>query len=112
MITALFVLLCGAALSGLWVWMQWRQRAAVMDDVRPYVHGALAALVLVTLVMSLDQNDPEHGWRLLAIFLTIATGMLLFLKRQRQHAFPGALMALHIALGAVALGVTAWALMR
>ena len=67
-------------------------------------------LVLGLLVLGLDQHEPTHGAGLLVIFISLATGMLLFLKRQRQQAFPGALMLLHGLLGSLAVALAAWAL--
>ena len=106
----LLVLLCAAVLSGLWVWMQWRKRPPHMSDMRAYTHAAVAALILITLVTGMDQHAPGHGLRLLGIFLTIASGMLLFLKRQRQNAFPGLLLAAHVGMSLIALGLVAWVL--
>ncbi len=109
--SVLLALLCAAALSGLWVWAEWRKHPAHMRDMRAYVHAAVAALILITLVTGLDQHESGHGLRLLGIFLTIATGMLLFLKRQRQNAFPGLLLAAHVGLSLIAVGLVAWALL-
>lgn len=110
MAVALLLALGAAALSGLWVWRQWRQQPMRMDDARIFAHGAAAALVLGLLVLGLDQHEPTHGAGLLVIFISLATGMLLFLKRQRQQAFPGALMLLHGLLGSLAVALAAWAL--
>lgn len=103
MMLALAVLIALACVSGVWAWLGWRQRSPDPDQARPYLHGASAALVLMVLLLGLDNHAPADMPRLIALFLAIATGMLLFLKRQRQQAFPRPLLWLHVAASVGAL---------
>lgn len=111
MLAALLLSLLLASLTGLWLWLRWRQQPVKeLAPLRVGAHGVAAAAVLVCLVLGLDNHGAHDGWRLLAVFLAISTGMLLFLKRQRQRQFPAALMALHILFAVAALALAGWAL--
>lgn len=107
MLLALFISLLLATFSGVWLWLRWRQQpSSELAPRRVAAHAISAAGVLVCLVLGLDNHGEHDGWRLLAVFLAISTGMLLFLKRQRLRQFPQRLMLLHGLFAAVALGLT------
>ena len=110
MLIALAILLVAACASGLWVWLVWRKQPLRLEERRAFVHGLSAALVLVLLLLSLDQHGSSDGPRLLLIFLSIATGMLLFLKRQRQQSFPSVVLIAHVVLALAGLSWVVWKL--
>jgi hypothetical protein len=112
MTTTLAALILLASLSGLWVWLDWRRaaadqasgaRLAKLTEIRSFAHGLAAGLVLIALLLGLDNHAPQDAPRLIILFLCIATGMLLFLKRQRLQAFPGGLLIVHAGMALLAL---------
>ena len=111
MLTALFIGLLLSSLSGLWLWQRWRQEQAELPELRVMLHGLCAAAVLVALLLGLDHQGRGDGLRLLLIFLAISTGMLLFLKRQRQRQFPQSVLRNHVIFGLAALLFVGWSLL-
>lgn len=93
-----------ALATGLWVLPPW-WRADLGDERRTLVHGLSAGAVLLALLLNLDNHAAGHGLALLAGFFALATGMLLFLMRQRQRRFPRPLLLLHGGLAIAALGL-------
>lgn len=95
-----------AAATGLWVLPAWWRGERGFDERRANLHGSSAALLLIALLIALDHQAPGDAWLLLICFLTIATGMLLFLLRQRQQRHPRWLLLVHgaAALAAIVLG--------
>ncbi len=106
---AMLILLVLACITGVWVWADWRLTPARADETRAYAHAAVTALILGLALLSLDQ-EADDAWRLLGLFLAIATGMLLFLKRQRQRAFPPRLLWLHVGFAVLVIALTGWSL--
>ncbi len=102
----LLLLLIPALLSGLYVWWQWRDADRPVEEIRAYAHAASAALILLSLLLSLDNQAAGDAPRLLGIFLCIATGMLMFLQRQRLQKRSRALFWTHLGCtGLVLLGL-------
>lgn len=112
MLVSLLIALVCAGLSGVWVWLSWRKKAYEVAEIRIAAHAVTAAAVLIALFLTLDNHGSDDGLRLLAVFLSIATGMLLFLKRQRQRLFPQALMLAHLLCGLAAVSIVAWSLIE
>ncbi len=110
MLLALFIGLLLASASGLWLWLSWRQQPAQVPETRVALHGLATAAVLVCLLLGLDNHGQSDGLRLLLVFLSVATGMLLFLKRQRQGVLAGRLLLIHLVLALLALAAVAWVL--
>ncbi|MGJ8668431.1 MAG: hypothetical protein ACSHXK_02985 [Oceanococcus sp.] len=106
--TLLIALLC-ASLSGVWLWFSWRRQGPELPELRVGLHALIAAAALVVLVVALDNHGSDDGLRLLAVFFSIATGVLLFLKRQRQRQFPNTLLIAHVLCALAAIAVVAWA---
>ena len=110
MLLALAILLSIACASGLWVWLSWRKQPLKLAERRAFAHGLSAAFVLALLLLGLDQHGASDGTRLLLIFLSIASGMLLFLKRQRQYSFPQGIFIAHVLLALAGLAWVIWTL--
>lgn len=104
----LMLLLIVCSLSGVTAWWQWRRRERNPEDLPAYVHGVAAACVLIGMLLMLDNQNPGDKPLLIGIFFSIATGMLLFLQRQRQQRHSNAVLGLHLlstGLALIALGV-------
>lgn len=102
----LLSLLVLCALSGAVVWQQWQRKDRPVDDARAYAHAVTAGLVLLALLLTLDHHAPSDKPVLLGIFFSIATGMLMFLQRQRQQRRSSILLALHLVATACAVLAT------
>ena len=103
MLTALLIGLGLAAFTGVIAAAHWLGQPGKGPEWRTYAHGSMAGLVLITLLLGLDHQDPGAGPRLAGIFFTIATGMLLFLQRQRQQRFSLGLLGLHVSFALLAI---------
>ncbi len=97
-------LLLGATIaSGLYVTLRWLKEPTEGSELSTWLHGGCAMLVLLALLLSLDHNVAGNAQRLAGIFLAVATGMLMFLQRQRQRRFSRPLLGLHVGFGLLAL---------
>ncbi len=102
---SIVLLLAAAMASGLFASLRWWQEPTGGSELRTWLHGASAMLVLLALLLSLDHHAAGNAQRLAAVFLAVATGMLMFLQRQRQRRFSRPLLGLHVGFALLALWV-------
>lgn len=100
---ALLILLTVACASGLWLFFSWRRDGLKLSESRVFMHGIAAGGVLMALLLDLNHETSADTARLLLVFLGLASGMLLFLQRQRLRRLNSRLAWTHLGLGFTAL---------
>ncbi len=102
MVSASLLACTAAVLTGLLLLRSWRAAQAGSAGATA-LHGLAGSAALLFLLIAPGGKNAAYAWALAGLAATIATGMVMFLIRERRQQFPARALWLHAAAAALAL---------